>query len=160
MGRRLIDIFCCWTLLILNASHCSCEVNSDIYLFRNWVDTLRQGDAKTCRRKKVNRDIIPIAIWFETLRHGNAQLARVRYRSCRTIVLAGTYRAWRWVTGWIQIDVDMHDMRMWHNERVIPHADCWVRDDLPSPTIDLTGHIELRGGERIKFRLACTYAIK
>ena len=21
---------------------------------------------------------------------------------------------------------------MWHNERVIPHADCWVRDNLHS----------------------------
>ena len=28
--------------------------------------------------------------------------------------------------------VHMADTRMWHNERVIPHADCWVGDNLHS----------------------------
>ena len=42
------------------------------YLLRNRVHALRQGDAKSCRCKKVNRDIMPIAIGFLMLRHGDA----------------------------------------------------------------------------------------
>ena len=63
-------------------------------LFRSWVHTLRQGDAKTCRCKKVNRDIIHIAIGFLTLRQGDVQLARAKYRSSCRIELV-TRQAYR-----------------------------------------------------------------
>ena len=56
--------------------------------------------------------------------------------------------------------MDMHDMTMWQNERLIPHSDCWVRDNINSPTIELRAHIALRGGERFKFRLECAYDIQ
>ena len=32
-------------------------------------------------------------------------------------------------------------------------------DNLPTRTIDVSGHIALRGGERVEFRLACTYTM-
>ena len=42
---------------------------------------------------------------------------------------AGTYRNSSWgAEKKVFVDVDMHDISIWHSELVIPHPVCWVRD--------------------------------